>query len=701
MFAEASLRQRTLLLSVAAMMLPAVTAVRAPALPFSAKAPVTVADAIAMTRLGANEYFAGLPSKGLVAQFSPDGSLFVIVLRKGNLRRNTNDFSVLLYHTDDVFGSPKPDLLVKMSSSSNRDAIAQLRWLSSRTIEFLGETRGKLPQVFTFDVITHVLQRLTNHQTLITTYDVSPDSREVVFAAEPERQAAKGKEQGKGEIVVESQSLSDLLRGEQPENSYLFIQRRGRAAIQIRLSGLLNSNGLISISPNRRYVLLGYWWREVPQEWMGYAEAYIQTAVVSHKKGQLTDLSNLMLLDTTTLELVPLINAPNPREGGFFPRFSWAPDSQALFLKSYLPLDVADAMEKEERSRTPMSVVVKLPGRKLVRIGDDDLRRRLDVGLKKDADVDVALEEDMNTPPKIYVTNTKTNEKALLCDLNPRFESLDFGQVVSVSWKATDGQDRTGGLFFPPGYKSGGRYPLIIQTHGFWKDRFSMDGSPEWSSAFAARVLAARGFIVLQAGGIPISGGPDEGPSFQATIEGAIDDLERKGLIDRNRVGIAGFSRTVYEVGYVLTHSNFRFGAAVLADGITGGYFDYLAWRDNEEASLNGGLPFGDHLNQWLQHSPGFNLDKVNLPVRIVALGPDALLEMWEWFAGLKLQNKPVDFTVLPDAVHLLERPRDRQIAMQSLVDWFSFWLLHDETHDASEEEQYARWEQLRSEVTR
>src|SRR5438477_6507390 len=71
------------------------------------KRAVSVTDAIAMTTLGAYDYFAGSPSKGLVAHFSPDGKRFVVVLRRGNLKQNTNDFSLLLYQTDNVFHSPK------------------------------------------------------------------------------------------------------------------------------------------------------------------------------------------------------------------------------------------------------------------------------------------------------------------------------------------------------------------------------------------------------------------------------------------------------------------------------------------------------------------------------------------------------------------------------------------------------------------
>ena len=40
-----------------------------------------------------------------------------------------------------------------------------------------------------------------------------------------------------------------------------------------------------------------------------------------------------------------------------------------------------------------------------------------------------------------------------------------------------------------------------------------------------------------------------------AAYEGAIDYLDEKGMIDRARVGILGFSRTVWKVEYTLTHS--------------------------------------------------------------------------------------------------------------------------------------------------
>ena len=58
---------------------------------------IRVLDAIATTRLATPGYFNGYDAKGRVAVYSPDGRLFVIALRKGNLEKNTNEFSLLLF----------------------------------------------------------------------------------------------------------------------------------------------------------------------------------------------------------------------------------------------------------------------------------------------------------------------------------------------------------------------------------------------------------------------------------------------------------------------------------------------------------------------------------------------------------------------------------------------------------------------------
>ena len=181
--------------------------------------------------------------------------------------------------------------------------------------------------------------------------------------------------------------------------------------------------------------------------------------------------------------------------------------------------------------------------------------------------------------------------------------------------------------------------------------------------------------------------------------EAVIDKLDKQNLIDRNRVGISGFSRWVCFVGYVLTHSKYHFAAASLVDGISCGYFEEIAHPEygwDIDNLMGGSPPIGEGLGLWMKNSPGFNLDKVQVPVQLAALGTKSIISAWEWYVGLSIQKKPVDFVYVPNAVHIAEKLSDRRSRQQHIVDWFRFWLKGDQDPDPAKADQYKRWRELR-----
>jgi hypothetical protein len=424
--------------------------------------------------------------------------------------------------------------------------------------------------------------------------------------------------------------------------------------------------------------------------------------------GSMSPVRQYLVYDTKEMSLAPLINAPMIGVD----TLSWGQKGGSVLLSSYLPLDISDPAERRLREHCKYPVEVTLPSRDYRKIKRDDVAVH---GLEMP--LHVLIEQDVNTPPKIFVSYPKGQQKTLLLDLNPQFGGLEFGVVRTVEWKV-DGVQVIGGLYLPPDYVRGRRYPLVIQTHGFDPKEFSMDGLSEWSSAFAARPLAAKGILVLQAlafksaqGHRRVSNDKKLGATPQQSFakfsahayERAIDNLDRQGLIDRSRVGIVGFSRTACFVAYMLTHSKFRFAAASLVDGISCGYFEEIAipeeaWDIN---NINGGAPpFGKGLDLWSKNSPGFSLDRIRAPVRLVALGNRSVLSAWECYAGLSLQKKPVDFVLIPGAIHIGERVSERMLTQRGIVDWFSFWLKGEEDSDPGRVPQYVRWRKLRAELS-
>ena len=712
--------------------------------PKSERRRVTVSDAIQMTVWADLQYFLGGAPDDRVGIFSPDGKQFVVVVRRGNLEDNSNEYSLLLFRTRDAFNSPKPEVLITMSSSSNREAVKNVKWLSdNETVVFLGEKAGAVPEIYSLNTRTKRLAKLTNHPTPIVAYDINLNGKSIVYEAVPRRtRTSDSQETRRNGVVISTQSPSDLFLSECTESQELdradkelFVQHGRGAASKIPIADQLSDILPLLVSPDGRYAVLETYVSDIPPDWPEYRDSLLHPYILEAKKpGQRSNVTHYMLLNTSSGEITPLLNAPM---SWFNRALVWAKDGGSLIVSgTYLPLTVGDPAEREARETHTFVAEVELPSKSIIPItnepvkvlswnqqngilvlGSDDNKDTASNVYKKtgsswkhvslptdnlgsNVPLAVSLEEDCNTPPKIFVTSRESRRKALLFDLNPQFSHLKFGKVEPITWNATDGHEVVGGLYLPPDYESGKRYPLVIQTHGFEKDKFWIDGP--WSSAFAAQPLAAKDIVVLQVGSSSnrsesrkYTNTPNEAPRQMAAYEGAIDYLDRRGLIDRSRVGIIGFSRTVSYVAYTLTHSKYQFTAATLADGFDAGYVNLMLFGGVDYIAANGGLPFGSSLTSWIESSPGFNLDKVNAAVRLEYYGWSGFLGGWQNFSGLSLLKKPVDFVWLPYGLHLLVKPWERLVSQQGNVDWFDFWLKGVVDPDPSKKTEYERWNRL------
>lgn len=726
---------------------------------------VTVADVIEMTTFGSQPHNLREVPRPL---FSPDGREAAIVAKRGSLQDNTVTYYLLHFHTHTLLQKPQADTVVVMRSSSNRPGIANVTWLAdSRTIVFLGEHLGEHPQVYLVDTRTRRLTQRTRHPTIINSFVVAPSGDPLVYmadepAADTSDRAAK---RAHGFVVRPQQFVSDLIEGkwerapvEGPELE-TFVLRRGESH-PLRVSTgaprykwcYANSAGgtyNLSIAPNGETAIeLCARTVPTPVEWRDYTWRDVQKQVSLG-----STLFQLLVLDLRRGTSRPLLDAPEGAlQGGVYPTVAWAPDGRSVVLaNAALPLGNVDSAERALRRATPAvaEVDVHTGGVTVIRHQDSLDRDTLDVvgwdattntidlvpgrfgfgslnqthiyyqktptgwaaatgpagaGATANKPLQVVIDEGMNMPPRLVAIDPATQRRIVVFDPNPQFAHLRWAAERVERWMTKNGAHWIGGLYLPPDYTSGTRYPLVIQTHGFDSTAFWPDGA--FTSANAAQALAAHGITVLQlneAMGSTTAQTSREAPESVEGMEAAIDHLDSLGLIDRTRVGLIGFSQTCYYVQYMLGHSSYPIAAASITDGVDYSYIQAMVFGIDplwpaDTKGIYGGFPFGPTLERWLADAPDFRMDRWTAPLRINPLGGgDHILSEWESYEGMVLQGKPVEMVVLPTSAHVMVKPWDMLTSEGGNADWFRFWLTGEEDTDPAKREQYVRWRHLRT----
>jgi len=306
-------------------------------------------------------------------------------------------------------------------------------------------------------------------------------------------------------------------------------------------------------------------------------------------------------------------------------------------------------------------------------------------------------------------------EKVRLTDLNPQFSSATWGTIRPFSWKDAKGRAWDGGLMMPSRFDPSVRHALVIQTYGFSPTRFYLDGSnlyDGYTSGFAGRAFLREDILVLAFPWSASSNAPTGEHAaiggFMDGVRGAIEALVAEGVVDRDRIGIMGWSATGERVLNQLTFSAAPIRAATILDGDSNTLLSMVvsyAAKDGiqgRKEAANEGTPSGESLQRWIRNDPSLHTQCINAALRIETYGAMSL-NNWDIYALLRRQYKPAEMIVIPGGAHALSRPSERMLSLQGNVDWYRFWLKGEERTtlvmpnetDAALKSQYARWREM------
>ena len=527
--------------------------------------------------------------------------------------------------------------------------------------------------------------------------------------------------------------------------------------IKCELSELIQSPRLIS--PDGRRLIINRHVKQVPAEWSAYRGHFgklLRDAEQNPAGGAATMLSEIVIVDMARRTYHALWAAPAGLNPWSF--VAWSPNSKrVLVAPTMLPLGETDSAaiegdavaivdaETGQYQRVPMDPqtaasigMIEWPTEQQIVL---TLRDGRSIGFNQknggwtaaasvhgtvdkqlfgaeNQKIRVTVSQALEQPPELKGIEVRTGRSRVLFDPNPNLGvNFALGHVEMIRWGDSTGLPWEGRLYYPAHYRPGVRYPLVIQTHGYaGMNEFSIYGQgnpgggvslgPGWS-VYLAQPLASRDIAVLQIGG-PEKSATREETDFERTtsraraLADAASHLVDLGLVDKDKVGIMGHSLTGRVIEAALALTDFPYAAAIAADCYELNYTQsmYLGWNVIEGMPP----PFGSGLEEWLDSSPAFNIERIQTPLQLElttgAGQTSTLVYPWEMFSRLRYLKKPVEYYVLPDIAHgshLVQNPRQLLALQNRALDWWLFWLASEEDPVGAKQLQYQDWRSLRT----
>ena len=267
----------------------------------------------------------------------------------------------------------------------------------------------------------------------------------------------------------------------------------------------------------------------------------------------------------------------------------------------------------------------------------------------------------------LWLSNAMSDARLIL-QTNTFVREIDESQWKKIDYRGLDGQNLTGWLLLPFGYREDKRYPLIAVVYA---GIVYGSAPPPYQSINdtlgdgEGALLAAHGYAVLFPSMPRLADGVvhDNYMDLTKGVLPALDKVIDLGIADPHRVGVIGQSYGGYSVYGLITQTK-RFQAAVALAGPAnlvsyygqfsgGSRYDSFPqagtmtqqnWAEGGQGAL--GTPPWKDVERYIRNSPIFYADHVETPVLIIQGDMDfvPIEQGEEFFMAMNRQGKRARF---------------------------------------------------------
>ncbi len=309
-------------------------------------------------------------------------------------------------------------------------------------------------------------------------------------------------------------------------------------------------------------------------------------------------------------------------------------------------------------------------------------------------------------PRRIVAINAETGALRILYDPNPVWNAGAQPRIERISFTDERGLQSYAHLVYPHGFAPGRRYPMVIvqyRSRGFLKG-----GTGGEYPIFA---YASRGYFVMsverpeghaqaqqmsqQAFDHLLNFEGEEERMKLASLDGLIAEVERRGLVDDNRIALTGMSDGAETLYWAIGHR--RFAAAVASNPATDVSNYWLIDAHFRQQLLAQGIssPWPRLQGWWLENAPVFYADRIATPL-LINLSQSEAIYGPPLQVRLRELNVPVETYLYPDAFHIKSRPSQLLAAQRRAMAWIDYWLRGQMEEDPADPGRAQRWGLMR-----
>ncbi|SEN80909.1 Dipeptidyl aminopeptidase/acylaminoacyl peptidase [Mucilaginibacter gossypiicola] len=290
----------------------------------------------------------------------------------------------------------------------------------------------------------------------------------------------------------------------------------------------------------------------------------------------------------------------------------------------------------------------------------------------------IVQKTDPYTPAELFALEDKKLRR-LTFHHDEWLNTVQLAYAKGFESTSSDGT-KVSGIVLTPDSVPEKKYPLILFIHGgpVGQDEFSFDATRQTLAA-AGYAVAAVNYRGSNGRGLDYCKAiyADWGNKEVKDLLGAVDELEKLGIANPDKLGIGGWSYGGILTDYTIA-SDTRFKAAASGAGSAlqlsvYGSDQYVLQYESEI-----GVPW-KNADKWIQISyPFFHADKIKTPVMFMSGLRDfnvPTIGSEQMYEALRTQGIPTELILYPNQFHGLTKPSYQVDRLQRYVEWYDKYL--------------------------